>query len=184
MNLPNRQHARVQLRPDMDQPLVSFFEAHVPGIASRTFEVIALARDVGPETIAYLIDEGEGASRLVPLLWGEDERPLPFGPLSEAKIWVRKVMKARRGRRPYIGLSALDGRGDVYLGSAPQAGIGRTVGAQVQRPLDWLASPSWAIERRFDCMGPTRCILRATGSTPSQPGVTNPRFGHPIDAEG
>jgi hypothetical protein len=104
----------------MDQPPVSFFEAHVPGIASRTVEILALARDVGPETIAYLIDEGEGASRLVPLLWGKDERPLPFGPLSEAKIWVRKVMKARRGRRHISGFQPWTGEGMFTWGQHPR----------------------------------------------------------------
>jgi hypothetical protein len=43
--------------------------------------------------------------------------------------WVRKVVKSRPARRPYTGLSALDGKMDVYLGLSPQAGMGRTVGA-------------------------------------------------------
>ena len=47
--------------------------------------------------------------------------------------WVRMVVNSRRKRWHCAGLSALDGRRMFTWGLSPQAGMGRTVGAQGQR---------------------------------------------------
>jgi hypothetical protein len=94
--------------------------------------------------------------------------------------WVRKVVRSRRLQRPYAGLSALDGRRDGHLGLSPQAGMGRTVGAQGRR----LAGLTTTQPRRqsqtqrdvllvFDSGGPKAQPHPSLG--PTAPGALMPR---------
>jgi hypothetical protein len=61
--------------------------------------------------------------------------------------WVGKVVKSRRTWPPFPGLSALE-RGGGYLGLEPQAGIGRTFGAQTRRVANPIPNPAETHELR------------------------------------
>ncbi len=91
---------------------------------------------------------------------------------------------SRRIRRPYPGLSALDKRGDVYLGLSPQAGIGRTVGAEARGAFDPIPARAQTIEPRF--VWDSRVALESAGHRPSTIPAwgDNPRFSYPTHAEG